>query len=78
MIDQIYDMEGIRAESFTPSSSQGMGSYSMKSEDLASFLKEDKIYTIQELLEKSKLYNKIEKYLLGNQKFKQLERLTNP
>ena len=66
MIDQIYDMEGIRAESFTPSSSQGMGSYSMKSEDLASFLKEDKIYTIQELLEKSKLYNKIEKYLLGN------------
>ena len=52
MIDQIYEMEGVRVESFTPSS-MGINSLSLKSDDIASFLKEDKIYTIQELLEKS-------------------------
>ena len=52
MMDQIYDMDGVRVESFTPSS-MGINSLSLKSDDIASFLKEDKIYTIQELLEKS-------------------------
>lgn len=52
MIDQIYDMDGVQPQSFTPSS-MGINSLSLKSDDIASFLKEDKIYTIQELLEKS-------------------------
>ena len=46
MIDQIYDMDGVRAESFTPSSSQGLGSLSLKSDDIPSVLKEDRVYTI--------------------------------
>jgi hypothetical protein len=56
MIDQIYEMEGVRVESWNPSSqnSQGLNSLSLKSDDIPSFLKEDRVYTIQELLEKSK------------------------
>jgi hypothetical protein len=46
MIDQIYEMEGMRVESFTPSSSQGLNSLSLKSDDIPSFLKEDRVYTI--------------------------------
>jgi hypothetical protein len=47
MIDQIYEIEQRvpTTESFTPSS-MGINSLSLKSDDIASFLKEDKVYTI--------------------------------